>query len=70
MNHFAPGGASVTLLHRARAAGGSLEAVAFYLGHITRKGTLAIQTTARYTHVSREDIKQQIAAVGSYVQLE
>lgn len=51
--------------HRARAAGWSLEAVAFYLGHITRKGTPAIQTTARYTQVSREDIKQQIAAVGS-----
>ena len=51
--------------HRARAAGWSLEAVAFYLGHITRKGTPAIQTTARYTQVSREDIKQQIAAVES-----
>lgn len=51
--------------HRARAAGWSLEAVAFYLGHITRKGTPAIQTTVRYTQISREDIKQQIAAVGS-----
>lgn len=51
--------------HRARAAGWSLEAVAFYLGHITRKGTPAIQTTVRYIQVSREDITQQIAAVGS-----
>ncbi len=50
--------------HRARAAGWSLEAVAFYLGHITRKGTPAIQTTVRYTQVSREDIKQHIAALG------
>lgn len=49
--------------HRARAAGWSLEAVAFYLGHITRKGTPAIQTTARYTQVSRDDIKRQLAAV-------
>jgi integrase len=49
--------------HRARAAGWSLEAVAFYLGHITRKGTPAIQTTVRYTQVSRDDIKRQLAAL-------
>lgn len=49
--------------HRARTAGWSLEAVAFYLGHITRKGTPAIQTTVRYTQVNRADIKQQLAAV-------
>ncbi len=43
--------------HRARAAGWSLEAVAYYLGHITNKGTPAIQTTVRYTQVSREQVK-------------
>jgi site-specific recombinase XerD len=49
--------------HRARAAGWSLEAVTFYLGHITRKGTPAIQTTVRYTQISRDDIKRQLAAL-------
>jgi site-specific recombinase XerD len=43
--------------HRARAAGWSLEAVASYLGHITNKGTPAIQTTVRYTQVGREQVK-------------
>ena len=47
--------------HRARAAGWSLEHVAYYLGHITRKGTPAIQTTVRYTQVSREDVKARLA---------
>jgi site-specific recombinase XerD len=52
--------------HRARTAGWSLEAVAFYLGHITRKGTPAIQTTVQYTQVSRDDIKRQLATLGGY----
>jgi integrase len=34
--------------HRAREAGWTLEGVAYYLGHVTKKGTPAIQTTARY----------------------
>jgi site-specific recombinase XerD len=46
--------------HRARAAGWSLEEVAYYLGHVTKKGTPAIQTTARYTQVSREQVKEKI----------
>jgi site-specific recombinase XerD len=46
--------------HRARAAGWSLEATAFYLGHVTKKGTPAIQTTARYTQVSREQLKRHL----------
>jgi integrase len=46
--------------HRARQAGWSLEEVAYYLGHVTRKGTPAIQTTARYTQVSREAVKQKL----------
>jgi site-specific recombinase XerD len=46
--------------HRAREAGWSLEEVAYYLGHVTKKGTPAIQTTARYTQVSREQVKHKL----------
>lgn len=46
--------------HRARAAGWSIEEVAYYLGHVTKRGTPAIQTTVRYTQVSREQIKAQL----------
>ena len=46
--------------HRARAAGWSLEEVAYYLGHITKSGTPAIQTTVRYTQVSKEQVKQKL----------
>lgn len=49
--------------HRARAAGWLLEEVAYYLGHITRSGAPAIQTTARYTQVSREQIRPKLAAL-------
>jgi hypothetical protein len=34
--------------------------VAYYWGHVTRKGTPAIQTTVRYTQVSRADIKSRL----------
>jgi integrase len=46
--------------HRVRAAGWNLEDVAYYLGHITKKGTPAIQTTVRYTQVSREHLKEKL----------
>lgn len=46
--------------HRARAAGWSLEEVAYYLGHITASGTPAIATTIRYTQVSREAVKRKL----------
>jgi site-specific recombinase XerD len=46
--------------HRARAAGWSLEEVAYYLGHITASGTPAIATTIRYTQVSREQVKKKL----------
>jgi len=46
--------------HRAREAGWSLEEVAYYLGHVTMKGTPAIQTTARYTQVSRAQVKEKL----------
>ena len=46
--------------HRAREVGWTLEEVAYYLGHVTKKGTPAIQTTARYTQVSREQVKEKL----------
>ena len=46
--------------HRAREVGWSLEEVAYYLGHVTMKGTPAIQTTARYVQVSREQVKEKL----------
>ena len=46
--------------HRARAAGWTAEDVAYYLGHTTKKGTPAIQTTVRYTQVSREEVKEKL----------
>lgn len=49
--------------HRAREAGWSLEEVAYYLGHVTKKGTPAIQTTARYTQVSREQVKEKLKRI-------
>ena len=49
--------------HRAREAGWSLEEVAYYLGHVTKKGTPAIQTTVRYTQVSREQVKEKLKRV-------
>jgi len=49
--------------HRAREAGWSLEEVAYYLGHVTKKGTPAIGTTARYTQVGREDVRAKLRQV-------
>lgn len=46
--------------HRAREAGWTLEEVAYYLGHITNKGTPAIQTTIRYTLISRQQVKAKL----------
>ena len=46
--------------HRAREAGWTLEEAAYYLGHITRKGTPALQTTVRYTQASREQVKSKL----------
>lgn len=50
--------------HRAREAGWTLEEIAYYLGHITRKGTPALQTTVRYTQASREQIKDKLKLLG------
>ena len=49
--------------HRARAAAWSLEEVAYYLGHVTKKGTPAIQTTVRYTQVSRERVRDKLRLI-------
>jgi site-specific recombinase XerD len=49
--------------HRAREVGWSLEEVAYYLGHITKKGTPAIQTTARYTQVSRQQVAAKLRLI-------
>ncbi len=46
--------------HRAREAGWTLEELAYYLGHVTMKGTPAIQTTVRYTQVSRAHMKEKL----------
>ncbi len=51
--------------HRARESGWHLEEIAYYLGHVTKRGTPAIQTTARYTQVSREQVKEKLKALGS-----
>ncbi len=50
--------------HRARAQGWRLEELAYYLGHVTQQGGPAIQTTARYTQVSRKDIKAKLRLLG------
>jgi site-specific recombinase XerD len=49
--------------HRLREAGWTLEEIAYYLGHVTKKGTPAIQTTARYTQVSREQVKEKLKQI-------
>jgi len=46
--------------HRARTSGWSLEEIAYYLGHVTARGLPAIQTTVRYTQVSREQVKNKL----------
>ncbi len=49
--------------HRAREAGWTLEEIAYYLGHVTVKGTPAIQTTARYTQVSRAQVREKLKGI-------
>ncbi len=51
--------------HRARESGWHLEEIAYYLGHTSKRGTPAIQTTARYTQVSREHVKEKLKALRS-----
>ena len=46
--------------HRVREAGWTLEEIAYYLGHITQSGTPSIQTTVRYTQVSRSQVREKL----------
>lgn len=46
--------------HRLRASGFTLEEVAVALGHVTKKGTPAVATTARYTQPNREQMRQKL----------
>ena len=50
--------------HRAREVGWHLEEIAYYLGHTTQRGLPAIQTTARYTQVGREQVRKKLALLG------
>jgi LuxR family maltose regulon positive regulatory protein len=50
---------------RVREAGWTQEEIASYLGHVTKKGTLALQTTANSTQVSREQVPGEPADVSS-----
>ena len=46
--------------HRARAAGWTLEEIAVYMGHQTKDGAPAIQTTARYSLPSRQQLQAKL----------
>src|SRR6266700_4042169 len=45
---------------RALSAGWTLEEIAYYLGHITLRGTPAVQTTIRYTQMTRAQVKEKL----------
>ena len=51
--------ATTLLIVRVR-LGWVLEEIAYYLGHVTMKGTPAIQTTVRYMQVSRAHVKEKL----------
>ncbi len=50
-------------VHRALSVGWTLEEVAYYLGHITLRGTPAVQTTIRYTQMTRAQVKEKLKAL-------
>ncbi|GHP00546.1 hypothetical protein KSF_105930 [Reticulibacter mediterranei] len=41
----------------------TLEEIAYYLGHITLRGTPAVQTTIRYTQMTRAQVKEKLKAL-------
>ncbi len=47
-------------VHRALSAGWTLEEIAYYLGHVTLRGTPAVQTTLRYTQTTRAQVKEKL----------
>ena len=49
--------------HRVLEAGWTLEEIAYYLGHVTLKGTPALQTTVKYTQVARAQVKEKLKTV-------
>lgn len=49
--------------HRAREAGWTIEELAYYLGHLSMKGTLALQTTIRYTQMTRAQVKEKLKSI-------
>lgn len=57
MNLFENGKALIVLVYISKAE------VAYYLGHVTKKGPSVIQTTARYTQVSREQVKEKLKRI-------
>lgn len=48
---------------RALSAGWTFEEIAYYLGHTTLRGTPAVQTTVRYTQVTRAQVKEKLKAL-------
>jgi site-specific recombinase XerD len=50
-------------VHRALSAGWTLEEIAYYVGHITLRGTPAVQTTIRYTQMTRAQVKEKLKAL-------
>ncbi|TMN22724.1 tyrosine-type recombinase/integrase [Lentibacillus cibarius] len=46
--------------HRAREGGWTLEEIAYYLGHVTKQGIPAIETTVRYTQAGRKQMKEKL----------
>jgi site-specific recombinase XerD len=48
---------------RAISAGWTLEEIAYYLGYVTLSGTPAIQTTLRYTQITRAQVKEKLKAL-------
>jgi len=47
-------------IHRALETGWTLEEIAYYVGNVTNLGTLAVQTPARYTQVTRAQVKEKL----------
>lgn len=45
---------------RVLSAGWTLEETAYYLGHVTLRGTPAVQTTIRYTQMTRAQVKEKL----------
>jgi len=48
---------------RALSAGWTLEEIAYYLGHVTLRGTPAVQTTVRHTQMTRAQVKEKLKAL-------